>query len=132
MFYKPIRHIFRTSEQKLLLGLSQANLIGMGAGGFVAMMLLQRFPGLPFLPVIAGCVLAGAAVTFRWAGWPIYLHLARAARYGVRHTLRPHAYDVDMTTYYRPDLADAPLLLAGPEDDLPNAVAGAEKERITA
>src|SRR5690348_2271628 len=99
MFYKPLRHIFRTSEQKLLLGLSQANLIGTGGGGFIAMMLLQRFPALPFLLTVAVCVLSGAAITFRWAGWPIYVHLGRAARYGMRHTLRPHAYDVDTTTY---------------------------------
>ncbi len=117
MIYKPIRHIFRSSEQKLLLGLSQANLIGMAAGFFVAITLIQRLPDLPFVPILAVGLLLGAAVTFRWAGWPIYLQLYRAARYWFRHTLRPRTYDVDTTTYYRPDLTDQPLLLPWPAEE---------------
>jgi pimeloyl-ACP methyl ester carboxylesterase len=132
MFYKPLRHIFRTSEQKLLLGLSQANLIGMAAGGFVAMALLQRFPGLPFLLTIAVCVLLGTAVTFRWAGWPIYLQLYRAARYELRHTLQPQAYDVDSTTYYRSDLGEGLLLLPVPDDDPSRPALPTGKERVAA
>ena len=54
MYYRPLRHIFRTGEQKILLGLSQANLVGLAAGGFLAMLLLQRFPFLPLLPTAAG------------------------------------------------------------------------------
>lgn len=132
MIYKPIRHIFRTSEQKMLLGLSQANLIGMAGGGFLGIMLIQRFPDLPFLLVLGIGLLLGAAVTFRWAGWPIYLQLYRAARYGVRHALRPQAYDVDTTTYYRPDLSEGPLLLPFPEDSLPAEGPEARKEQVAA
>jgi hypothetical protein len=117
MYYRPLRHIFRTGEQKILLGLSQANLVGLAAGGFLAMLLLQRFSFLPLLPTAAVCLLIGAGVTFRYRGWPIYLHLYRAARHTLRHAVRPGAFDIDTTTFYRADPAEGPLLLPALETD---------------
>jgi hypothetical protein len=140
MYYRPLRHIFRTGEQKILLGLSQANLVGLAAGGFLAMLLLQRFPFLPLLPTAAVWLLLGAGVTFRYRGWPIYLHLYRAARYNLRHTMRPDAFDIDTTTFYRADLAEGPLLLPPleaapallPAADSARADHAARKGRFTA
>jgi hypothetical protein len=128
MYYRPLRHIFRTGEQKILLGLSQANVVGLAAGGFLAMLLLQRFAFLPLLPTAAVCLLSGAGVTFRYRGWPIYLHLYRAARHTLRHAVRPGAFDIDTTTFYRADPAEGPLLLPALEAD-PALPAGADQGR---
>jgi hypothetical protein len=121
MYYHPIRHILRTSEQRILLGLSQANLVGLAAGFFLALLLWQRFPFLPTLPTFGLGLVAGAVVTCRWAGWPIYRHLAWATRYALRHLWRPQLYDLDTTSAYRPDPATGLLLLPWPEAAAPDA-----------
>jgi hypothetical protein len=74
------------------------------------------------------CLLIGAGVTFRYRGWPIYLHLYRAARHTLRHAVRPGAFDIDTTTFYRADPAEGPLLLPALEAD-PALPAGADPGR---